>query len=697
MVFIKEIGMKKSLSLYRKYRPQNFGELLGQPGAVRIIQRALREDRVSHAYLFSGPRGCGKTSMARIFAKALNCQNLLEGPEPCGICSSCESIRLGDNLDVVEIDAASNRGIDEIRELKEQVALAPYGERWKIYIIDEVHMLTEHAFNALLKTLEEPPEYALFILATTEPHKVPVTIRSRCQHLPFHRIPGEIMIPLLEEVARGEGVEPSSEALWEIARSGDGALRDALSLLEQALVMEEKNLTLQGVQRLLGGSGRKEIEDLVTLLRESPGDAYGRFHELLGRGGSVIRLYEGMFRLFGDLWTVGKWGEGVLQSLDLSEKEKGYLALEAPLWDLKKLWRGMDFLSHWLPRLRMGIDGELLGALLWGELTEVSPSLSQEAGETRRDAAPPGDFRKEVPSSSREPSRNRSAASHGDISSRLRELGEALPGEEKMLLSEVPDVPEIPKAPQRDIQQRVIPKEDAPKPSFSVSPPSVREDPFPPEEAGESPSSMDPSWEKFLRHLYPRAPWLSAALLDVAPRTGSDSGIYLDFSSQKGNHRFVLLASSQGEEMLAPSFRECYGDIPLILLRGERRETLFSPGGKERPSPERSPKREEPPEPSKLSTLSKPATPSEEFSESLFEEFPFFEELSRERTSSGKSGIPEGAEKASEAASEDALEEDSFVGTLLSFVGGEILLEKREGAEPVMLDEMEGDLPEHEE
>jgi hypothetical protein len=182
----------------------------------------------------------------------------------------------------------------------------------------------------------------------------------------------------------------------------------------------------------------------------------------------------------------------------------------------------------------------------------------------------------------------------------------------------------------------------------------------------------------------------------VAPRTGSDSGIYLDFSSQKGNHRFVLLTSSQGEELLAPSFRECYGDIPLILLRGERRETLFSPGGEQRPSPERSPKREEPPEPSKLSTLSKPATPSE-FSESLFEEFPFFEELSRERTPSGKSGIPEGAEKASEGASEDALEEDSFVGTLLSCVGGEILLEKREGAEHVMLDEMEGDLPEHEE
>lgn len=677
--------MKKSLSLYRKYRPQNFGELLGQSGAVRIIQRALREDRVSHAYLFSGPRGCGKTSMARIFAKALNCQNLQEGPEPCGVCSSCESIRLGDNLDVVEIDAASNRGIDEIRELKEQVALAPYGERWKIYIIDEVHMLTEHAFNALLKTLEEPPEYALFILATTEPHKVPVTIRSRCQHLPFHRIPGEIMIPLLEEVARGEGAEPSSEALWEIARSGDGALRDALSLLEQALVMEEKNLTLQGVQRLLGGSGRKEIEDLVTLLRESPGDAYGRFHELLGRGGSVVRLYEGMFRLFGDLWTVGKWGEGVLQSLDLSEKEKGYLAQEAPLWDLKKLWRGMDFLSHWLPRLRMGIDGELLGALLWGELTEAPPSLSQEAGE--RKAAPSGDSQKEIPSPSREPSRKTSAASHGDISSRLRELGGAFPGEEKKSLSGAPELPktqETPKgdAPQRDIQQKAIPKEDPPKPS-----PSVREDPFPPEETGGTPFSRDPSWEKLLGHLYPRAPWLCAALMDLVPSAGRPGSIQLDLSFQRGDHRFVLLSSSQGEEMLAPSFRECYGDIPLMLLRGEKRRILFSPEGEQKLFPKKAPKKEDSPKPSKSSA-------SSSSSESFFEESPFFEELSRERVPSGKSKKPEGSEEASE----DALgEEESFVGTLLSCVGGEILLEKREGAEHVMLDEMEGDLPEHEE
>ncbi len=666
--------MKKSLSLYRKYRPQNFGELLGQPGAVRIIQRALREDRVSHAYLFSGPRGCGKTSMARIFAKALNCQNLLEGPEPCGVCSSCESIRLGDNLDVVEIDAASNRGIDEIRELKEQVALAPYGERWKVYIIDEVHMLTEHAFNALLKTLEEPPEYALFILATTEPHKVPVTIRSRCQHLPFHRIPGEIMIPLLEEVARGEGVEPSSEALWEIARSGDGALRDALSLLEQALVMEEKNLTLQGVQRLLGGSGRKEIEDLVTLLRESPGDAYGRFHELLGRGGSVIRLYEGMFRLFGDLWTVGKWGEGMLHSLDLSEKEKEYLAQEASYWDLKKLWRGMDFLSHWLPRLRMGIDGELLGALLWGELTQASVSPSQEAGEG--ETAPSGDSRKEASSSSDGSPQKISGRSSKDISSRLRDLGGTSPREDKRSPSQASGIPEI----STDQEDREIP--------------------IFPGEASEKLSSKDPSWEKFLRHLYPRAPWLCAALMDLVPSAGSDGSIHLDFSSQRGEHRFVLLSSPQGEEMLAPSFRECYGDIPLTLFRGEKRQILFSPEGEQKPSPEKAPKKEEPSKPlkpSKSSTSSPPSEPSE-FSESFFEESPFFEELSRERAPSGRSEKPEGSGEVSE----DALgkisgEEESFVGTLLSCVGGEILLEKREGAEHVMLDEMEGDLPEHEE
>ncbi len=654
--------MKRSLSLYRKYRPQKFSELLGQPGAVTILQRALREDRVSHAYLFSGPRGCGKTSMARIFAKALNCRNLEAGPEPCGVCASCESIRQGDNLDVVEIDAASNRGIDEIRELKEQVALAPYGERWKVYIIDEVHMLTEHAFNALLKTLEEPPEYALFILATTEPHKVPVTIRSRCQHLPFSRISGEVMAALLEKIARKEGAQASPEALWEIARSGDGALRDAISLLEQALVLKEETLTLSEVQRLLGGSGRKEIEDLVALLRESPGEAYARFHELLGRGGSVVRLYEGLFRLLADLWTVSRWGEKAAVSLDVSEKEKEYLLFQAPLWKRERLWGGMDFLSHWLPRLRMGIDGELLGALLWGKLTEDPPSAKEiSSGESLPKHARPHDGNassEEGRSSLREKPREsfeRSAPSRR----------EASPGEFSHERS--------------PLFERSSLSSEKSREAFPEEPPGS----FPEPLFGE-PSAEDSPWKKLLRRLYAETPWICAALIDLEPLVREEE-MRLEFPLHEGEHRYLLVSSSAGQEALRSLFREFFGEVPLVLVRGKSLQRCFSGISPEKPSFSSSPK-----DVSSDSFEGDPEkrreAPKEHAPEFLFEDFPLFEELSE--------GDP-GSFQPSDSGSER--EESSSLGTLLSSLGGEILLEKREGAEHALLDEVEGDLPDHEE
>ncbi|MBV8223126.1 MAG: DNA polymerase III subunit gamma/tau [Candidatus Eremiobacteraeota bacterium] len=222
------------LTLYRKHRPAGFDELVGQPAVVQGLSAAVKSGRVAHAYLFSGPRGTGKTSAARILAKCLNCLTNGPRPDPCGICEACTSIAAGTAFDVVEIDAASNRGINEIRELRDRVQFAPSQFRKKVYIIDEVHMLTSEAFNALLKTLEEPPEYVVFVLATTELHRVPATILSRCQRYEFRRMTPPIIAKRLEEVARREKISLDESAARRIAHLADGALRDALVMLEQA-------------------------------------------------------------------------------------------------------------------------------------------------------------------------------------------------------------------------------------------------------------------------------------------------------------------------------------------------------------------------------------------------------------------------------------------------------------------------------
>ena len=260
-----------SVSLYRKYRPQTFSDLIGQIPAVSVLTSAIIKGRAGHAYLFSGSRGCGKTSAARIFAKAVNCSDR-QGSEPCGKCRNCVEITAGESLDVIEIDGASNNGVDNIRGLKENIALAPFNSPRKIYIIDEVHMLSQGAFNALLKTLEEPPEHVIFIMATTEPHKVPVTIRSRCQHIPFRSISPDDIFARLEYVCVSEGITYEPEALREISRQSDGALRDALSLLEQ--VSASGNVTLETVEATFGTGSRPAFERWITGLRERPEDAY---------------------------------------------------------------------------------------------------------------------------------------------------------------------------------------------------------------------------------------------------------------------------------------------------------------------------------------------------------------------------------------------------------------------------------------
>lgn len=239
-------------SLYRKWRPSKFEEVAGQSQVVEILKNSVKRNNVSHAYLFAGPRGTGKTSAARILAKAVNCTDQQDG-EPCNECSSCTRIEEETSLDVVEIDGASNRGIDEIRQLREEVNFLPAQTDYKVYIIDEVHMLTNQAFNALLKTLEEPPDRVIFIFATTEPQKVPTTIISRCQVFEFKNLPQESIVERLTHIKRGEEIEITDEALTEIAEQAEGSMRDALVILEQMLSYQEAEaISKQHVHQVLG-------------------------------------------------------------------------------------------------------------------------------------------------------------------------------------------------------------------------------------------------------------------------------------------------------------------------------------------------------------------------------------------------------------------------------------------------------------
>lgn len=360
------------VSLYRRYRPQKFSDVSGQMAATEILTRSLAGSKVGHAYLFSGPRGCGKTTVARILAKALNCLSP-EAEEPCCGCRSCLAIAAGESLDVVEIDGASNNSVDEIRELKTHVALAPFSSKYKVYIIDEVHMLSMAAFNALLKTLEEPPSYVVFILATTEPHKVPVTIRSRCQHIPFRSIGVRQIFDRLRQVVEWEGADAQDEALWEIARQADGALRDALSMLEQVVGRGAGPIRLEDVEATLGGGSRPALERWLSALRKKEGASFADMQRMMAEGASPERLLEELFSLLRNLWLVLRWPD-VLTDLDVSEQERAFLKAESPHWAEPVLRGLMSRLVELIGQSRMGLrSGVLIGLLMLAIARTMDP------------------------------------------------------------------------------------------------------------------------------------------------------------------------------------------------------------------------------------------------------------------------------------------------------------------------------------
>ena len=338
------------VALYRRWRPERFADLVGQEHISRTLSRAVTSGQTSHAYLFTGPRGTGKTSTAKILARALNCA---EGPTltPCGVCDSCRSISDGSSMDVFEIDAASNRGIDEIRDLRESVKFAPTEGHYKIYIIDEVHMLTTEAFNALLKTLEEPPERVIFILATTEPHKVPATIQSRCQRYDFHRITVTEIRDRLIYVCKESDIVAEEDALGIIAAQADGGMRDALSILDQCMALAEGTLTAERVQEALGLVGRAWIRRMAGEIAARDAAALiAQLSELLQSGRELKQVLAELAQHFRRLMIAGVGG--AVSAAELCAGDAEELRMDAAQFTQEEIMAILRRLNETMQELR---------------------------------------------------------------------------------------------------------------------------------------------------------------------------------------------------------------------------------------------------------------------------------------------------------------------------------------------------------
>ena len=341
----------------RKYRPQIFDDVLGQDHVVQTLKNAIQQRRLAHAYLFVGPRGTGKTSTARILAKAINC---VQGPTPtpCGVCDSCREIALGISLDVLEIDGASNNSVDQVRELRDNVRFAPVRGRYKVYIIDEVHMLTQQAFNALLKTLEEPPQHVVFVFATTEPHKVLPTILSRCQRFDLHRIPPRIIAEHLNYIAKQEGVTLSAAAGIAIAAAADGGLRDAESMLDQLVAFCGTSIDEQQVLEVFGLTAEQVVLDLsqAIITRQST-KALHLIHAQQEAGKDLSKLLADLLNFFRSL-LIAQVDASSLQD-EQSEKAKTITASLKTKLNTSQLLRLMEILSEVEPTLKWATNKKL--------------------------------------------------------------------------------------------------------------------------------------------------------------------------------------------------------------------------------------------------------------------------------------------------------------------------------------------------
>jgi DNA polymerase-3 subunit gamma/tau len=375
--------------LARKYRPQKFSEVIGQEHVTRTLKNAIAQGRIAHGYIFSGHRGIGKTTIARILAMALNCRSQDHPvPEPCGVCDACVEIRAGNAVDVIEIDAATNRGIDEIRELREAARYRPARDRFKIYILDEAHQITDAAFNALLKTLEEPPSHIVFMMATTQPEDIPQTIRSRCQHFSFHAVRFDDIVQQLRDIARQEGIEADDNALAMLAEVGDGSMRDALSIMDQAIACCGTTLSGDVVRGLVGTVSSNVLEDVMdAVARNSSADVLRAIDRLLVEGQSAQHFARQMLRFLRNVMVAKVAGSDSLV-LQISSDERARVARVAERFSEEDLARFMQIMlrTHsdlgYKQEQRFHLELGLLKLVHAQRLLPLEELLSGEAGKT---------------------------------------------------------------------------------------------------------------------------------------------------------------------------------------------------------------------------------------------------------------------------------------------------------------------------